>query len=106
MSKTLYQSFNMSRKISNSAAEALYNHVAFKSSNTKVTIDGDTAKLFLHGNLISIKRENKISITNAGWMSNVTKERLNALNGVSIRQKKGNWYLNGELWDGKLIPIN
>ena len=41
-----------------------------------------------------------LSISNAGWESNTTKERLNGLPGVSIRQKNWSWFLNGEEWDG------
>lgn len=47
-----------------------------------------------------------VFITNAGWQSNVTKERLNGLHNVSICQKKGVWYLNGQQWDGKLIKVS
>jgi len=47
-----------------------------------------------------------IRITNAGWKSNVTKDRLNALpNGVSINQVRGEWFLNGNPWDGSWIKI-
>jgi hypothetical protein len=49
--------------------------------------------------------ERTLSITSAGWKSNTTKERLNALPQVSITQKKGEWYLNGTLWNGKLIDV-
>jgi hypothetical protein len=44
-------------------------------------------------------------VTNAGWFSNTTKERLNAIDGVSVYQKDWNWYLNGEQWNGKLIDV-
>lgn len=36
-----------------------------------------------------------------GWATPPTKERLNALDGVSIQQKKGKWYLNGVEWSGE-----
>lgn len=51
------------------------------------------------------RRTDNIIITNAGWFSNTTKERLSALPGVHISQKKGEWYLNDELWDGKPTVI-
>jgi len=56
--------------------------------------------LFLHGNEIARHTANGIEITNAGWSSNTTKERLNALPGVVIHQKDYQWYLNGFPWDG------
>ena len=49
--------------------------------------------------------ERTLSITNAGWESNTTKERLNGLDGVSIQQKAGIWYLNGKEWEGELIDV-
>lgn len=63
-------------------------------------------ELFLHGNKIAEKREDGLYITNAGWQTNVTKERLNGLPGVSIYQLKGNWFLNGALWDGNFIKVS
>ena len=65
--------------------------------------------LKLHGNAIAYKYNDPkqtLSITNCGWESNTTKERLNALPNVSIQQKNFVWYLNGKEWDGKLIDIN
>lgn len=62
--------------------------------------------LYLFGNLIARKDiDGVLHITNAGWPTNTTKERLNALPGVSISQKKGIWYLNGEKWGGNWVKI-
>jgi len=44
-------------------------------------------------------------ITNAGWQSNTTKERLNGLSGVSIYQKNFQWFLNGKPWNGDWITV-
>jgi len=93
------------RKITQQAVEAFMNETAFKRSNTTVTIENGVAVMRLYGNLIANKIEDQIQITNAGWFSNTTKERLNGIPGVSIRQKRGDWYLNGEQWDGTLINI-
>jgi hypothetical protein len=30
---------------------------------------------------------------------------LNGLDGVSIQQKAGIWYLNGKEWEGELIDV-
>lgn len=65
--------------------------------------------MYLFGNEIARKNwegKGEISISNAGWKSNTTKERLNGIPGVSINQAKGKWYLNGKEWDGKWITIN
>lgn len=61
--------------------------------------------LSLFNNDIAFNTGSSISITNAGWLSNTTKDRLNAIDGVHIKQKNGVWYLNGELWNGKLTKI-
>lgn len=66
----------------------------------------DGMSLFLHGNEIARHTTEGIKITNAGWMSNTTKERLNGLRGVSISQKKGVWYLNGKEWDGEWVLVS
>lgn len=63
----------------------------------------------LHGNEIAYRYNDPkktLSITNAGWATNTTKERLNSIPGVSIQQKAGVWYLNGQVWDGSLKDIN
>ena len=65
--------------------------------------------LKLHGNIIAYRyndTKQTLSITNAGWFSNTTKERLNALPNVHITQKNWVWYLNGKEWNGELIDIN
>jgi hypothetical protein len=55
-------------------------------------------ELNLHGNTISIIKDYEIYISNAGWTSVTTKERLNCLlkklDKGFIFQKKGNWYWN------------
>lgn len=62
-------------------------------------------ELYLFGNLIA-KKDDGLFITNAGWQSNTTKERLNSLPNVSISQKKGKWFLNGNEWDGEWVKVN
>lgn len=78
-------------------------------SNTKVVTENGVSKLFLFGNLIATLDRNVggvMKITNAGWRSNTTKERLNGLPNVKINQSKGDWYLNGKEWNGDWIQIN
>ena len=91
------------RQVTLDASIAFRQFTTFSSKNTKVKVEDGEAKLYLHGNLIARNTGKEILITNAGWHSQVTKERLNGLMGVSITQKKGDWYLNGTLWDGNWI---
>jgi hypothetical protein len=66
----------------------------------------DGAYLYLHGNVIAKRVDGQLWITNAGWFSATTKERLNALPGVNIHQKDFSWFLNGQPWDGKWTQIS
>jgi beta-xylosidase len=63
--------------------------------------------LYLHDNAIAkFDKDGRLWITNAGWKSNTTKERLNGLPGVSIHQRNYTWYLNDEQWNGDWVRIN
>ena len=96
------------RTITQNAIENFLNAESFKSSNTIVEVLPNVTILKLFGNAIAYKYndpEKTLSITNCGWKSNTTKERLNALPNVRITQVSGVWYLNGKVWDGKLIDI-
>jgi hypothetical protein len=97
----------MSRKITNESVEALLDKKPFKKSNMKVHMDfGGVWKMKLHGNTIAaIDEFNMLSISNAGWESNTTKERLNGLPNVRINQKKFVWYLNGVEWNGEWTRV-
>ena len=44
-------------------------------------------------------------ITDAGWESRTTFERLNGFDGVRVNMKKGQMYLNGQAWDGSRTYI-
>lgn len=97
------------RKVSKNMIEAFLNAESFRQGNTEIKVLPNVTVMLLYGNEIAYKNNNPdktISITNCGWFSNTTKERLNAIPGVSIQQIKGEWYLNGKEWDGKLIDIN
>ena len=96
------------RTITQNAIENFLNAESFKSSNTIVEVLPNVTILKLFGNAIAYKYndpEKTLSITNCGWKSNTTKERLNALPNVRITQVSGVWYLNGKVWDGNLIDI-
>lgn len=65
----------------------------------------DGKALYLHGNKIAEMRNGELWISNAGWSSNTTKERLNGLDGVSIYQKNYEWFLNDKPWDGSWVNV-
>ena len=98
------------RKITQQAVEAFEARRSFKSGNTKVRVlpqngDGSLVLLELHGNVIARHESwnGRTFITNSGWATRTTQERLNGLRDVSISQKNWDWYLNGKLWDGSWI---
>ena len=96
------------RKVTQNAAANFNNNTNFKSSNTEVFYSESqkATYLALHGNTIATKHGDKLMISACGWLTVTTKERLNGLDGVSIYQKAGIWYLNGKEWNGELIEVN
>lgn len=97
------------RTITQKAVEKFLNAETFKSGNTQVEVLPNVTILKLFGNAIAYKYNNPeqtLSITNCGWFTPTTKERLNGLPNVHIKQNKGEWLLNGVEWNGKLIDIN
>jgi len=94
------------RQITEQAVNAFYNWEKFNKQNMRIEpIESGGAKMYLHDNLIASIGPMGLYISNAGWATNTTKERLNALTGVSIYQKDFEWFLNGKPWNGKLIEI-
>jgi len=100
------------RKITQQSVNAFNNSVNFKSANTRViAVPSGSAFLELHGNTIAQRLniegiEDVIVINACGWLTTTTKERLNALPNVSIKQKAGVWYLNGKQWDGSAVAVS
>lgn len=96
------------RKISELASKAFMNAEPFKMGNTKVEVLPNVTILLLHGNKIAYRYndpERTLSVTNCGWFSNTTKERLNAIPNVRVSAIRRQWYLNGQKWDGELIDV-
>ena len=94
------------RKITIDSVNAFLNRQTFKRQNMEVTSFDDSFYLKLHGNTIAVLHgDGTLMITDAGWQSNTTKERLNGLPNVNIHQKNFVWYLNGEEWNGNLTQI-
>ena len=89
------------KQITREVVNAFIQGYNLDKANMKVS----NGKMYLHDNLIAINNGDSISITNAGWKSNTTKERLNGLPNVSICQKKGVWYLNDKEWNGEWTDV-
>ena len=98
------------RKITQEAVEAFLSDRPFRKDNTEVRVCCREVELYLNGNKIAVRKaedcKEVLYISNAGWKSNITKERLNGIPGVRIFQEKGEWYLNGNEWDGSWIKID
>jgi hypothetical protein len=96
------------RKITEQSVNAFLNRTEFKKGNMKVeNLDDGWTYLLLHNNCIAIlNAKGNLSITDTGWQTNTTKERLNGLPGVSIVQKNWKWFLNGKEWNGCLTQIS
>lgn len=96
------------RTITENAIEKFLNAESFKSSNTIVEVLPNVTILKLFGNAIAYRYndpEKTLSITNCGYNTATTKERLNGIPNVHIVQNKGKWFLNEVEWDGELIDI-
>ena len=96
------------RKITKDSINAFLESKPFNKQNMEVEVLLNVTILKLHCNAIAYKYndpENTLSITNCGWFSRTTKERLNGFNSVNINQKNFEWFLNGEKWNGDLIEV-
>ena len=103
------------RQITIESVRAFLNAKKFSKSNMRVEILPNVTILKYQGNSIAYKYNDPkktIAITNCGWESNTTKERLNGVITLSevdikpIYQKNFIWYLNGEEWHGELTELN
>jgi hypothetical protein len=94
------------RKITKEAVSKFLSREPFRKSNMSVEESYGLYKLKLHGNTIAtIDELGVLSVSNAGWASNTTKERLNGLPNVRINQKNWTWYLNGNEWSGEWTRV-
>jgi len=98
------------RKITEESVKAFLNKGTLKKQNMNVFFDryDYKSRMLLHNNCIATYdyQEDILSISNCGWFTPTTKERLNALPNVDIYQKNYVWYLNGKEWNGNKIDIN
>ena len=96
------------KQITKKAVEKFMNAKSWKQDNTEVKVLPNVTILSLFNNEIAYlynDPKRTLTITNCGWFSQTTKERLNGIPNVNISQKKGEWYLNGVVWNGKLIDV-
>ncbi len=98
---------------------ALSNKGNFSSSNTSVSYhpSENLSEVRLHGNLIAWLDHTKqvLALSSAGWHTNTTKSRLNALlfefnTGISVFQKNWDWFVSDfsgkkkvDFYDGILV---
>ena len=97
------------RQITKDSINAFINAKEFKRDNTQVEVLPNITVLYLHDNAIAYRYndpERTLTISNCGWFTPTTKERLNALPNVNIYQRNFKWFLNGKEWDGEKIDIN
>lgn len=90
------------RKVTKDIVQAFEGDYKLKKGNDYT----DGKAMYFHENKIAEKRDGELWITNSGWSTVTTKERLNGLNGVTITQKNFNWYLNGKEWNGEWVSVN
>ena len=107
------------RQIEKQMNFALSNKGNFSKDNTSVTYHSseNLSEVRLHGNLIAWFDHTKqlLAISSAGWHTNTTKSRLNALlyeinTGVRVFQKQYNWFVTDftgkrivDFYDGLLV---
>ena len=101
------------RGITKEACFALKAKRNWRKSNTSVEVQDGVACLYLHGNLIAIYDEDdQLSISNAGWESHTTKERLNGVLRTfntkrGIYQEDWTWYIQaGSVESREEFPCN
>mgnify|MGYP007073285332 CR=1 FL=1 len=99
-------------KISHDAARAFEYRKPFKRGNTEVRVvefqqpcRHEEVQLLLHGNIIAWDGDFGRFVTCAGWPTQTTKSRLNALLGVEIKTVNGQLMLNSHPWDGGQSPV-
>lgn len=103
------------RKITQEAIDAFMSGNAYNNGNTRVILydkmyedTNPKIGLELHGNKIAGRDliTGEIDITDAGWMTNTTQERLSGIPGVTLKRKAGVWQLNGKPWNGTYVRVS
>lgn len=100
------------RKITRQSAQALIDGNSFNSGNMAVMGDESNSIMTLHGNTIATREGNKVLLTDSGWLTATTKERLNGVLSLigskwRLYQHQGEWYITDgcgvrKNWNGSL----
>jgi len=99
------------RQITKDSVNAFKNRIPFYRQNMEVVVRDYITVLKLFGNDIAyLTLKNELVITNAGYKTVTTKERLNGVLSIfktnsHIHQSKGEWYLDGKKWNGTNTEI-
>lgn len=84
------------RQITEQSVRAFFNRETFNKANMRVSTIDNGMHLFLHGNLIAKIENNQVYISDCGWQTPTTKERLNGVlnhcSGGYIYQENFVWY--------------
>ena len=84
------------RQITSDAVDAFLSGKEFRRGNTEVIVDeAGCSRMLLFGNQIAFKREDRIDITNAGYTTQTTKDRLN---GILSKLRLGFLYQEARAW--------
>ena len=101
------------RQITAEAVEAFYNRENFFKSNTAVRVTEQEVVMELFGNRIAGIDDKGVWITDAGWKTRTTFERLNGVlerlqgfQGFLIYKEQGQVYLNSREWEGEKTYIS
>lgn len=93
----------MPKNVSHLAAAALANGRKYSNGKNTRVVDG---ALYHHGNMIARDAgEGHVAISNRGYFTLTTKDRLNAIQNVGIYQKNFVWFLNGREWNGDWVIV-
>lgn len=95
------------RDITEKAIKAFNEDRPFRLSNTKVVCENNETSLYLFNRKIAAKIDGDTYISGGDYrVSRTTQDRLNAISGVHLRIKKGVYFLNKYVWDGKWVNTN
>lgn len=93
------------RTIEKNMIRAIENKKNFNDSNTQVTHENEETTIRLYGNKIATIKGKELSVRSAGWETNTTKSRLNAIlshfNKPRINQNNFCWYIDKEKFNGE-----
>ena len=104
----------MTRQIERQMNDAILNSKDWSKDNTQVINIEGVSFVYLYSNLIAMVADTWLELFDAGYQTNTTKSRLNAIlsahgNGEYVYQKNFNWFIstsNGEVPFNGNIKLN